>query len=170
MPKSQGHTLPELMICLLIGSLLLGLATPSFSSLLQSNQKTQQTNHLLGLLHYARGTAVLDKRTVTLCTGTTQCVKTEKWSDSLLIFVDANGNGVRDDGDILLHQATLEKGYSWHWASFRKRPHLTYQRDGSTRALNGTFTLCKNNTPLHQIVISLSGRVRTQPVESGRCF
>lgn len=169
MPKTRGYSLPELLICLLIGTLLLSLATPSLSSLLQNSRKTQQTNQLLGMLHYARGTAVLDKRTITLCSGTPQCSKSNSWHESLLVFADDNSNGIRDAGEALLQQASLDHNYRWIWSSFGQRSYVTYQRDGTTKALNGTFTLCHQGLALQQVVISLSGRARTQAPDTPAC-
>lgn len=162
MQKPYGHTLPEIMTCLLISSLLASLALPSFSSLLQNNQKTQQTNTLLGLLHFARNTAVMTKSTVSLCAGKTQCNQSNRWVESLLVFLDNNSNGMLDEGETLLRQADLNNSYSWQWLSFRKRYYLTYEKNGTTQALNGTFTLCTAGQALHQVVISLSGRIRSQ--------
>ena len=45
-----------------------------------------------------------------------------------------------------------------------------FEPDGTTRAQNGTFTLCKDGKPLHQVVVSLSGRVRSQlPTSQASC-
>lgn len=162
MQKTHGHTLPELMICLLLVSFLASIATPSFSALLLNNQKAQQTNILLGLLHYARNTAVLSKETVTICSGMTQCSQSDVWSGSLLVFIDRNGDGIRDKDEPPLRQASLDDSYSWKWLNFRKRYHLTYERNGTTQALNGTLTLCNAGKARHQVVISLSGRIRSQ--------
>lgn len=170
MQNLRGHTLIELMICLLIASIVLVTAAPSFSSLIKDNQKTQLTNQLVGILHYARSSAVLKKRTVGLCAGNTQCTKSLIWRGQLLTFNDLNGNGQLDATEELLRQETLPEGYSWHWSNFRSRNHLLYERNGTTLALNGTFTLCQGSEALHQVVISLSGRVRTRPpAATARC-
>lgn len=170
MHKSHGHTLPELMICLLILGILLGIAAPSFSNVLLNNQKTQQTNTLLGLLHYARNTAVYGKEAITVCAGSSECEQSGHWSNSLLVFPDRNSNGIRDDDEPLLRQANLDKHYSWKWLNFRKHSSLIYESNGTTRALNGTFTLCRTDKPLHQVVVSLSGRIRTQaPGKTSTC-
>lgn len=170
MKKKHGHTLVELMLCLLIGGIMLGLALPSFSTLLESSEQAQLTNQLLGHLHYARGTAVLEKVTVALCAGQTQCDDAASWQRQILIFVDKNTNGQLDPDERVLRQELLPAGYSWQWSNFRQRPHALFDPDGTTHALNGTFTLCKHGTAMRQIVISLSGRPRTQsPSSSAHC-
>ncbi|MCY1287259.1 Type II transport protein GspH [compost metagenome] len=170
MKTKHGHTLVELMLCLLIGGIVLGLALPSFSALLNSSTQAQLTNQLLGQLHYARGTAVLGKTTVALCAGQDRCSGSSNWQRQLLVFIDQNGNGQLDPAEKLLRQEPLRPDYSWQWSSFRHRSYVLFDSDGTTRALNGTFTLCENGTPLKQIVISVSGRPRTQsPSPDARC-
>lgn len=168
--RHAGFTLVELLTCLLIGSIFLSLALPSFSTLLQKNQTTQQVNQLMGLLHYARGTAVLEKKTVGVCAGTTTCSTSSTWQGAVLIFHDRNANGQLDSGEQLLRQGTINHEHSWTWSSFGKRAYLLYERNGTTRALNGTFTLCRKSEALHQVVISLEGRIRAQsPTAGARC-
>ncbi|CAD5109030.1 GspH/FimT family pseudopilin [Zestomonas carbonaria] len=167
MKTMHGHSLVELMFCLLIGGILLSLALPSFTSMLNSNTQTQLVNQLLGQLHYARSTAVQGKASVALCSGHMQCSGSPKWERHLLAFIDRNRNGQIDAGEELLRQQDIPPAYSWHWSNFRRRPHLLYQRDGTTRALNGTFTLCREGQPLQQVVISVSGRARTQSPAAG---
>jgi type IV fimbrial biogenesis protein FimT len=170
MKHLSGQTLVELLVCLLIGSIMLSMALPSFRTLAQNNQKSQEVNQLVGMLHYARSTAVLKKRTSSLCAGTDRCFASLTWHNALLVFADQNGNGQLDAGEEILQQSVIADNYAWQWSNFRKSPHLTYEHDGTTRALNGTFTLCKSGEALHQVVISLSGRVRTQsPGNTAKC-
>lgn len=170
MKRQSGQTLLDLIVSLLIGGVVLSLALPSFQKLIQDSQKTQQMNQLLGILHYARSTAVLEKRTISLCSGIDHCLGSPNWRGSLLIFDDRNGNGQFDEQDVLILQTAISEHYNWRWSSFGSRPHLTYEHNGTTRALNGTLTLCKTGIALHQVVISLSGRVRTQsPTKSAKC-
>lgn len=162
MKTMHGQTLAELMICLVIGGIALITAIPAFTSASQRNQQTQTVNQMLAGLHYARSVAVLGSKTTTLCSGEMTCNAEKKWHGKLLIFDDTNLNGQLDNDENLLHQFSVSKGYSWYWSNFRNQPHLQYENDGTTRALNGTFTLCYDNTPSRQIVLNLTGRARTQ--------
>lgn len=170
MKRMHGQTLVELMVCLLIGGVMLTLALPAFTSTLQRNQQTQAVNQLLGALHYARGSAVMGRKTIALCSGDALCNPEQVWQSQLLVFADLNRNGQLDSGEELLQQLHLPKGYSWRWSNFRSRSYLQFEADGTTRALNGTFTLCHDGIPARQIVINLTGRVRTQaaPIDA-RC-
>ncbi len=162
MERMHGQTLVELMVCLLIGGIMLTSALPVFTSTLQRNQQTQAVNQLLGTLHYARGSAVMGRKTIALCSGDALCNAEQVWQDQLLVFDDRNRNGQLDSDEELLQQLPMQKGYSWRWSNFRSRPYLQFEADGTTRALNGTLTLCNQDTPSRQIVINLTGRARTQ--------
>ena len=170
MKKIYGHTLFELIACLLIGSILLSIAAPSLTSALQSNQQTQLVNQLMSVLNHARGTAVFDRSTVAICPGVTHCLSTTNWANQLLIFNDQNQNGQMETEEQLLRTETISEGYFWHWSNFRHRSYLQFEQDGSPRALNGTLTLCRAGQPLKQLVINVTGRVRTQsPSAVARC-
>jgi type IV fimbrial biogenesis protein FimT len=170
MNRMHGQTLVELMTCLLIGGIMLTFAIPALTSTQQRSQQTQAVNQLLGVLHYARGTAVMGRKTIALCSGDTKCSTENIWQNQLLIFDDLNRNGQLDGGEELLQQLHMQKGYSWRWSNFRSRSYLQLEADGTTRALNGTFTLCHENIPSRQIVINLTGRTRTQSAPNGaRC-
>jgi len=167
MKRMHGQTLVELMVCLLVGGIMLSLALPSFTSTLKRSQQTQAVNQLLGALHYARGSAVMGRKTIALCSGDAPCDSEQAWQSKLLIFDDLNKNGQLDNGEALLQQLPLSKGYSWYWSNFRNRTYMQFEADGTTRALNGTFTLCHADSPTMQIVINLTGRARIQAAPGG---
>jgi type IV fimbrial biogenesis protein FimT len=63
----RGFTLVELMITIALVAILIGLATPSFSSVINSNRLTSQANAFMTDLQLARSEAVRRNRTVRLC-------------------------------------------------------------------------------------------------------
>lgn len=167
MHKQYGHTPIEIMLCLAITTLLLCSVLPQFLPLRERTQEVQWTNQLLGHIHYARSQAATSKLHVSLCAGTTNCNQQPNWHEQLLTFIDKNGNGRFEAGDRLLRNLELPADVHWQWSAPLHRAHLTYQADGTTRALNGTLTLCYRNQPTQQIKISLSGRARAQDPEAG---
>ena len=170
MHKQYGYSAIEIMLCLVITTLLLCSALPQFKQLRQRTQEVQWTNQLLGHIHYARSQAVFSKEHVSLCTGLVSCNPLPNWHDQLLTFIDRNGNGRLEAGDQLIRTLALPADAHWKWSAPLNKTHLTYQADGTTRALNGTLTLCYQSQPLQQIKISLSGRARTQaPEASATC-
>ncbi len=70
MRRSAGFTLIELMITVIVLSIVVTIAVPSFISLLQSNQLTGQVNQLVGALNAARTEAIKMNQHVVLCHST----------------------------------------------------------------------------------------------------
>lgn len=161
MKAMRGQTLLELMACLLIAGILLGIAAPSFSEMLRKNRQTQAVNQLLGELNHARASAVLERTTIGICSGSSACDGSRTWSRNLLVFEDSNRNGRFETGERLIRQIRLPDDVTWRWSRFGQQAHLHFEANGTTRAANGTLTLCMNNQPQHQLVISLSGRIRS---------
>lgn len=170
MQNINGHTLPELMICLLIGSILLSIAAPTLTANLQRSRQAEATNLLLGAVHYARSAAVMSRQHVSLCSGNAQCVHQKRWQQDLLVFIDQNDNGLLDQGEVLLRQIPKPAEVSWYWSNYRNLHYLQFEADGTPRGLNGTLTLCLQNQPAQQIVINVAGRARTRsPASNARC-
>lgn len=162
----QGKSLVELLACLAIAITLACTTTPALFDLADRNRQTQWTNQMLAMLHNARSQAALGKRPISLCAGTLTCNRNTNWQHSVLTFIDVNGNGSFDANDKIEQTLALPAGASWHWSAPLRKPHLTYQPDGTTKALNGTLTLCLSGKAARQIKVSLSGRLRTQEPES----
>lgn len=170
MKPPKGQTLVELLFCLLIAGILLSLAVPSFVSTVDRSRQTEAVNQLLGALHYARGTAVMERKVVGICAGQEACAGKPKWQGQILIFDDKNRNGQLDAGEDLLRSIQLIEGFDLYWRGFRRTSYLHYKMDGTTPAMNGTFTICRENVPQKQVVINLSGRVRTgAPSDNALC-
>jgi type IV fimbrial biogenesis protein FimT len=170
MNRMIGRTLVELAMCVFFSGVIFTMAIPLFSSTIQRNQQTQSINQMLGAMHYARSSAALRNKTTTICSGHTSCTPGKLWHKHLLVFDDTNENGQLDADEKPLQQFHIANNHSWYWSNFRRRTFLQFAADGTTRALNGTLTLCSDNTPIKQVVINLAGRTRAQaPAKDARC-
>lgn len=166
MLTQKGISLVECMLCLVLMGLTATTVLPSLASINTKTQAQSSTNLLLARLHQARTTSIINKRVVTLCAGLERCDSSASWRDNLLMFEDRNSNGQRESNERILLQEALPENYIWRWSSFRRKPFLQYQPDGTTRALNGTFTLCQSAAATFQVIISLEGRSRSQVAPS----
>jgi type IV fimbrial biogenesis protein FimT len=93
--RGSGFSLVELMVTVAVAAILLAIAFPSFTSLINSNRLTGQANDLVGALQLARMDAIRYNRRSVLCKttdGTTCSAVAGTWT-RWLSYVDTNGNG-----------------------------------------------------------------------------
>lgn len=166
----RAFTLIELLITIAILSILLGIAVPSFGSLIERNQRTTTTHDLLSALSYARGLAINRRELVSLCAGVNSCEASANWEQSILLFSDPNRNGQFDAGEQLHRVVTLPNHHRWNWSNFRSRTFMTFKANGTTDSLNGTYTLCSGGEAIQQLAINITGRLRTKsPKDNSAC-
>lgn len=78
---TRGFTLIELLVTLAVLAVVISIAAPSFSNMLQENRTLSLTNELQGALQLARSEAVKRRKDITICSR------------------NAAGNGCQDDTD-----------------------------------------------------------------------
>lgn len=166
MLTQKGMSLIECTLCLALVGLTTTTLLPALVDLSTRTQAQSTTNLLLARLQQARTASIINKRVVTVCAGLERCSGSTSWQGHLLMFEDRNSNGQRDNNEKILLQEALPDKHTWRWSSFRRKPFLQYQPDGTTRALNGTFTLCQSGTATFQVIVSLEGRSRSQVAPS----
>ena len=79
--RSGGFSLLELMITVAVAAILMALAVPSFTSLINNNRLTSGSNALVTAMHHARSEAVRRNARVTLCASAdgATCAGTGNW-------------------------------------------------------------------------------------------
>lgn len=170
MNRQRGVSIIELLAGIIVLALCSAIALPSLSEWLARNRQTYAVNQMLGALNYSREVAIFKRKVIVLCGGAAACNGSERWSDRVVIFQDNNANGLTEAGESVLRHIQLPEGYEWRWASFRKLHYAAFEQDSSTRAANGTLTLCHQGLARHQIVINLLGRIRHQaPLADAPC-
>lgn len=102
----RGVTLLELLVTIAILAILVAIGLPGMRDFIVSNRLSSDVNGFIGLVNYARSEAIVRNQDVVVCpksaTATT-CASTTDWNTlDIQVFVDVNGNGQRDSGDVLL--------------------------------------------------------------------
>jgi len=159
----------ELMVTIAIAGILLGIAIPSFTSIISSNRLTAYTNELVTALNLARSEAV--KRGVQV-TVRNKGASTH-WESGWDVFVDINGNETFNDAspstpcaagqDCLLRTyAALPSGYTLTTGNSTYKDYAAYLPNGlSNMVVGDKFTLCNGSgsaLPRRTITINATGR------------
>ncbi len=178
MNKNDGFTLIELLITLAIAGVLLTVATPSFTRMIQNNRQVTQINSLVGTFNLARSEAVKRGVNVVVCRSADRatCASSGGWEQGWLIFVDANGDNAVDTGNptdepVLRIWNALDGGNTLTPNNnFTNR--VVYQANGFSTTF-GTFVLCDDRdkdgdvvdgddfTNGHAVMINRTGRARS---------
>ena len=96
----SGFSLIELMVTIAIVSILLTLGVPSFSAVLRNITLTTQANNFVAAINLARSEAIRRNTAVTL-SATASNITQHHWESGWQIWVDSNGNGTLDNGELL---------------------------------------------------------------------
>ena len=181
--RTHGLTIVELLVAISIAGILLAAALPAMHELVNSSRLDATARELHSHIQLTRTAAVHFRQVVTMCpredrAGTTGTRCGSDWTRGYVVFVDADGDAVRDDpGDALLAEVPTSTDVRIRWRAFRRRDALQFRADGATHLSNGTFTLCPaargatsedstdgadtTATRVVRLVINVGGRTRT---------
>jgi type IV fimbrial biogenesis protein FimT len=101
-PDIRGFTLTELMVVIGVLAILLAIAAPSFTGVINSNRLATQANEVVASLQLARSEAIRRNARVIVCRSIdgTACV-TASGQGEWITFIDADGSGTAQAAEIL---------------------------------------------------------------------
>ena len=108
--RQSGFTLTELMITVAVLAIVVTIAVPSFTNLINSNRLTAAANELVATVQTARMEAVRRNSSVVLCptVNGTACSGTN-W-ERLMVFSDEDGNGAADADEPVIRDVVVSAG------------------------------------------------------------
>ncbi len=116
---SDGFTLLELMITIVISSLVLVFSAPVFREMIANNRSTGLANDLVAALNLTRSEAVRRGADVSVCASSDGNSCASSWAQGWIVFVDSDENGSRDTG-VGSSEAVLRV-----WPATRGNPSIT---------------------------------------------
>ena len=160
MNRVSGYTMIELIITVMVGSVLLMIAIPTFFWVTNSNRIAAEINGLLGDLQFARGEAVKEGQNVTVCVSTngTTCANLNTWQKGWIVFSTANNLPLR-----VQNQFTSTDTF----VASNAVGTITFNRDGYANGIaNGTLIELHDQTNNHNwtrcLTINLVGMIASQ--------
>ena len=178
--QQHGFTLVELLVSMAVLAVLLGVAVPSFQSVVASSQLSSRTNDLVGALSLARSEAIRRGARVTLCKSSdgASCASSGDWDQGWIAFVDTTRSGTDaavDSGETVIQiyqgnaNAVSIKG------STNVANYVSFASDGRAKVMagtpqTGTLRPCSSSAALNNdsrarsIEITTTGRVSSTTV------
>ncbi|CAH1043280.1 GspH/FimT family pseudopilin [Halomonas sp. TD01] len=155
--RTQGFTLIELVIALLLISALAAWGMPNFQALGRNTAVTADINRLQSAFSLARNTAITQRKTATVCpTNTQRDACTSDWSNALLVFKGDSVSQITSSDVIRVFPAEKTTTVTYN----RSRRRVSYSTLGHTNGFNGRFYICAASAPGRVLVLSRMGRLR----------
>jgi type IV fimbrial biogenesis protein FimT len=171
MRKTGGFTLVELMVVIAIAAILLSLAVPSFSRLIESTALSSDVNTFLSDVRFARNEAVRRGTLIVMCSSSNPdaasptCNGTVDWKEGWIIFEDHNGNDlpsgepvIRQQGRLSTYSIASVSPIKFHFVASGRARSLS---DAGMMTFTSPIGYANNDSSLQRVLcINMSGRAR----------
>jgi type IV fimbrial biogenesis protein FimT len=85
---NRGFTLVELMVTVAVAAIVIGIAIPSFNSMITNNRSVTIANEFADVLSFARTQAVSRSARISICASNTGTSCVGDWEDGYIVFID----------------------------------------------------------------------------------
>lgn len=164
--KHGGFSLIEMLVVVLILTILLSIAAPSFAELSRRHRVAVVVNQLMATLIYARSEAIKRGRRVTVCTSTAllNCESGTGWHSGWIVFDDLNENAEREEGETILQAIQGAAAGINATGNASMANYISYLSVGRTAQASGalqmgTITVCAEGGA-RRLIVSATGRPR----------
>lgn len=169
---NMGFTLIQLLFCLAIISILVSVSLPSATDAVADQKIISQIYDIRNALKLAQNLAIIRGQTVTACLIDVNGYCVSENGDAIAVFIDANDNHQRDNGEIVVSEAVIAGTTVVLSASGHNKSYVRFKPVGSTMEL-GNFLVCNDNPVLgtgRKVVFYYSGRIYLSSDTNGDGF
>tara|TARA_B110000879_G_scaffold79421_1_gene110446 strand:+ start:93 stop:626 length:534 start_codon:yes stop_codon:yes gene_type:complete len=161
----NGFTLIEMLVSILILSILLLLASPSFSVLISNNIMISEVYTMRATISHARSEALARREPVVICPTTDglACTDSNNWSAGYMTFVDTDDNNIADSSDPdeeVIQWESRQSTVAIVFDNANKR--VRFGGQGFAQDHGGTFTFCdkRGSTDARALILNPAGSLR----------
>ncbi|MDG5500672.1 GspH/FimT family pseudopilin [Marinobacter sp. BGYM27] len=161
-PRHSGFTLAELIITLLIVSILIFIATPSVSALIDDAQRKSAVHDILNVMATARQQAIMSQQILTLCPINSSNTCGKDWNSNLSLFVDPDNQRKLTPTTRIVRTLPPPETGSLRVRSLSKS-YFQYRPNGRILSDLGNITWCPDSNDERKaahLIISRGGRIR----------
>ena len=174
-----GYTLVELLVVMALGTILLSIAVPSMTEMLNTQKSKAAGGSFLASLNLARAEAIKRNARVLVCKSASglSCDLTGGWNQGRITFHDVNNNAALDvDEPLIERHGAMPEGLRLT-GNTQVANYVSYSASGSAKLVSGafqagTFTFCLtpvSSAEVQQIVLSSTGRARARKGLAADC-
>lgn len=160
-----GFTLLELIITISIGAIVVAMALPGFTSLLEANRRAAASNLLVASLMHARSEAISRRHPVSVCpiAEGPACTTEPDWNAGWMVFLDPHREGEpASAADVIRVVERPETASRLSIGTSAGRRLVRFQPSGTSGGSNLTLSICspRSGDLLGQVVVNRTGRAR----------
>jgi type IV fimbrial biogenesis protein FimT len=163
---NKGFTLVELMVTLAILAIIMGIAAPNLSTMIQNGRLSSATSDFNTALQLAKAESISRITAITICKddGTSAaCAGGGDWSQGWIIFVDVDGDTVVDGGDTILnvHESIGGADFSFTGSTNEVDSTITFSPSGTTSITSiAALIACDRRgfTSSKGLIVTITGR------------
>jgi type IV fimbrial biogenesis protein FimT len=157
--RINGFTLLELLICIALSYVVIGIVAPSAMRIVDAHRIAADINHTNAIIRFARTYAISQFQTTKVCPASDHATCSRLWEQALIVFVDKNKNNIRDPNEALL--AAGSAIFKQHKMKGPSSPIQFYE--SGDNASPASLVLCPKSNDVslaRALYVSLQGRVR----------
>jgi len=171
MHRTNGFSLIELLISMLIVSVMMSFAIPSSQMFLAGRHSEQVLATLRSTINFARQTAIALNAPVIMCPKANNgCGPRNTWHNGAIVFADFDNDHQPGPNDfIATHMQPISHGRIY-WRAFRNRSYLKFTGRGLTDWQNGHLIYCADDgdlTQARQVTLNYAGRTYSSSDTNG---